>query len=118
MLSLKCDSFRLFKRRMSNRPERFGPEPGKAAQVAEQQVPSGQHFVKHPSFSGDLYVAAEQVCRNFVTLIEHDPLYLSQWEMRKKLCVDISHASPQNRPAGAGQFEGSKEPAARSGGVL
>jgi hypothetical protein len=37
--------------------------------------------------------------------------------MKKDLGVDISHASPQNRPAGAGQFEGSKGPAAGRGGV-
>jgi hypothetical protein len=70
---------------MSNRRDRIGPEAGKGAQVTKQQIPSGQRLVKHPGFSGDFDVAADEVRRDFVTLVEHNPLDLSQRKMKKEL---------------------------------
>lgn len=70
--------------------------------MVDEQMPPNQCFVKRPHLSGHLHIAAYEIGREIVTLVEDDPLDVGEGKPGKKLSIDAGHRNdfkipPQER---------------------
>ncbi len=96
------DGFRSLEGRIDNLGDRIGPEAREGAQVAKQEIPSGQRLMKYPGLSGHFDVATNKVRRDFVALVKDDPLDLPERKTKKEFGVDIQSCVTTKSPRRSG----------------